>query len=216
MNKNLLMVLCLLLSACAQSPYRLKISNRMANNHGSSVYLRSNMRSGYAMQIRQVLSRKFSEIGIRTATSADIADFVGIFDIETFYPQEKHSKLPITLNTTGPLFASADEGNSLDSAGNDNMVVDREKTCFTLKIGRKDTSKVEYDSSFCSQTMEETEDMLQKVLNIYDKYASYDSADISVQCLNNTGGTFDCEAVTDKKKAFINSLWIDSNISDDY
>ena len=41
MKKILLIGLSLLLTACAQDPYRLKISSVMGGEHGQSIYFRS-------------------------------------------------------------------------------------------------------------------------------------------------------------------------------
>ena len=86
MKKLLLLAICLL-TACAQDPYKLKISNTLADDHGQSIYFRSSLRSSYAGQIRRVLSKKLGEIGMKTAASAETSDFIAIFDIETFYKQ---------------------------------------------------------------------------------------------------------------------------------
>ena len=91
MKKRLIILLALITAACAQDPYRLKINNSLGPEHGKSIYFRSNMRSSYAGQIRNALSKKFADSGMKTATSADNADFIGIFDIETFYAQNGDS-----------------------------------------------------------------------------------------------------------------------------
>lgn len=217
MNKLFLIIAALVLSSCAQDPYRLKVSSSMAKEHGQSVYFRSNMRSTYAGQIRRVLSKKFGEIGLKTATSTENADFIGIFDVETLYADSGVSSKAYynkKIDDT-PLFTDSAEGHTLDYSGNENMKVDKDKTCFTLKIGRKNTSNVNYDSSFCADAVEDTEDMLPKIIDIYTKYGNYESADVGVQCLTDTEGKVSCDVIHDRQKAFINSLWIDSNISDD-
>jgi len=218
MKRVLLIGLSLLVAACAQSPYRLKVNSAMGNEHGQSIYFRSNMRSTYAAQIRRVLGQKFGEIGMKTATSAENADFIAIFDVETFYA-DGGTYINTTYNNTendAPLFTDATDGNTLDYSGNANMKVDKDKTCFTLKIGRKNTSHLSYDSSFCADAVEDTEEMLPKILDIYSKYGNYERADIGVQCMSDTAGTISCDVVHDQQRAFMNSLWIDSTISDDY
>lgn len=218
MKKILVIGMSLFLAACAQDAYRLKISSTMGGEHGQSIYFRSNMRSAYAAQIRRVLGKKFGEIGMKTATSAENADFIAIFDVETFYA-DAGTYINNTYSNTAqdaPLFTDATDGSTLDYSGNANMKVDRDKTCFTLKIGRKNTSRLSYDSSFCSAAVEDTEEMLPKILNIYEKYGNYERADVGVQCLADPEGTISCDAVHDRQKAFVNSLWIDSNITEDY
>lgn len=216
MKKMFLILAALVLASCAQDPYRLKVKSQMAKEHGQSVYFRSNMRSTYAGQIRRVLSNKFGEIGIKTATSTETADFIGIFDVETLYADSGSSSTSYKGNSADtPLFTDSTDGPGLDYSGNENMQVNKDKTCFTLKIGRKNTSNLSYDSSFCADAVEDTEDMLPKIIDIYTKYGNYESADVGVQCLNNTEGEVSCDVIHDRRKAFINSLWIDSNISDD-
>lgn len=218
MKKILLMFGLMILCGCAHDPYHLKISSTMGQEHGQSIYFRSNMRSAYASQIRSILSKKFGEIGMKTATSAENADFIAIFDVETFYA-DGGTYINTTYNNVEhdtPLFTDAVDGNTLDYSGNANMKVDKDKTCFTLKIGRKNTSRLSYDSSFCSDMVEDTEDMLPKISDIYGKYANYERADVGVQCLSDINGKISCDAVHDRQKAFVNSLWIDSNITEDY
>lgn len=217
MKKILFIGLSMFLAACAQSPYRLKVSSVMGNEHGQSIYFRSNMRSTYAAQIRRVLGKKFGEIGMKTATSAENADFIAIFDVETFYA-DGGTYINTTYNNTendAPLFTDATDGNTLDYSGNANMRVDKDKTCFTLKIGRKNTSHLSYDSSFCADAVEDTEEMLPKILDIYAKYGNYERADIGVQCLSDVQGNISCDVIHDQQQAFVHSLWIDSTISDD-
>ena len=190
----------------------------MGNEHGQSIYFRSNMRSTYASQIRRVLGQKFGEIGMKTATSAENADFIAIFDVETFYA-DGGTYINTTYNNTAhdaPLFTDSTDGNTLDYSGNANMKVDKDKTCFTLKIGRKNTSHLSYDSSFCADAVEDTEDMLPKILDIYGKYGNYERADVGVQCLSDPSGQISCDAIHDRQQAFVHSLWIDSNITEDY
>jgi len=215
--KNFLIGLIFLLSACAQAPYRLKIDNSLNGAHGESIYFRSSLRSAYASRIRRVLSGKFSETGIKSAATAADADYIAIFDIETLYKQEKPYKNTSYANvsSTAVLFTADENAESLYYSGNANFNVDRDKTCFTLNIGRKGTSSVKYSSSFCAETTMETEDFLPLVLDIYKKYASYLNADIGVQCLNDGSGEISCEPVHDKQQAFINSLWREHDIQDD-
>lgn len=209
---------CLLLISCAQDPYRLKIDNNLGNSHGQSIYFRSNLRSTYAGQIRRALSQKFGEIGMKTATSAENADFIAIFDIETLYHQTDQFKNVSYANTQSDavLFTDDDEANSLGFSGNANMNVSHDQTCFTLNIGRKGTSAISYGSSFCADEVQETEDMLPKVLDIYQKYATYQQANVGVQCITSADGqTISCDPVHDRQQAFINSLWIDHDIKED-
>lgn len=217
MKKIFVSLFCLVLAACAQDSYRLKIDNNMSGDHGKSIYFRSNLRSNYAGQIRRVLSNKFGEVGMKTSASAESADFIAIFDIETFYKQRQAYKNTTYANTQSDsaLFTAEEEGTSLAYTGNANMVVDRDKTCFTLNIGRRETSTPRYTSSFCAQTVMEAEDMLPLILDIYGKYGNYQSADVGVQCLTDQNGKISCDTVHDRQQAFINSLWIDSDISDD-
>lgn len=216
MKKLFLILAAFVLSSCAQDPYRLKVSSQMAKEHGKSVYFRSNMRSTYAGQIRRVLGNKFGEIGIKTATSTENADFIGIFDIETLYADSGVSSVAYKGNAgETPLFTDSTDGHGLDYSGNENMKVDKDKTCFTLKIGRKNTSNPSYDSSFCADAVEETEEMLPKIIDIYTKYGNYESADVGVQCLSDIEGKVSCDVIHNRQKAFINSLWIDSTITDD-
>ncbi|MBQ8481574.1 MAG: hypothetical protein IJ532_03485 [Alphaproteobacteria bacterium] len=217
MKKYLIVLTIMLLSACAQDPYRLKISNNMGAEHGKSIYFRSNLRSSYAGQIRGVLSKKFGESGMKTATSTETADFIGIFDIETFYKQEKNYESATyfkSQNSEAPLFSSAENDTAMAYSGNTDMVVDHDKTCFTLKIGRKDSSFILYSSSFCAGEIMETENMVPLAMDIYGKYGNYQSADVGVQCFDSIDGKVSCDTVHDRQQAFINSLWIDKEISD--
>ena len=215
MKKLFLLTFCLL-SACAQDPYKLKISNTLADDHGQSIYFRSSLRSSYAGQIRRVLSNKFGEIGMKTATSAENADFIAIFDIETFYKQnEKYKDASYANNSTGFLFSADENSSSQYFSGNANIQTDRDKTCFTLNIGRKDTSTVVYSSTFCADTTYETEDFLPLVLDVYGKYGNYTTANVGVQCITSPDGNVDCNPIHDRQQAFINSLWIERQISDD-
>lgn len=218
MIKKTLGIVLFVLCACAQDPYHLKIDNQMAAQHGKSIYFRSSMRSNYAGQVRRVLSNKFSESGMRTATAAENADLIAIFDIETFYKNSgeyKNTSYANTINDSA-LFTAQEDGNSLSYSGNANMVVNRDQTCFTLNIGQKETSYAMYTSSFCAYDVKETEEMLPLVLDIYGKYANYQSADVGVQCLTSVNNDVSCDAVHDRQQAFINSLWIDHDIVDDY
>lgn len=217
--KKFLIILCgVMFAACAQDPYRLKISNNMAQEHGKSIYFRSNMRSSYAGKIRSALSKKFADSGMKTATAADVADFIGVFDVETFYKQDDVSQSGTyfkTQNDDMPLFAASENESAMAYSGNANMVVDHDQTCFTLKIGRKNTSSVLYSSSFCAGEVVDTENMVPMVESIYGKYANYQSADVGVQCFSGMDGQADCDTVHDRQQAFINSLWVDSEITDD-
>lgn len=215
MKKILFLTLCLL-SACAQDPYKLKIDNSLAEAHGQSVYFRSSLRSSYAGQIRRVLSKKFGEIGLKTATSAENADFIAIFDIETFYKQSGKYKDAgyANMSSNDVLFSDDENASSQYYSGNANLQTNRDETCFTLNIGRKGTSHVAYTSSFCADTIYETEDFLPLVLNIYEKYGTYSQANVGVQCLSNSANVISCDIVHDRQQAFINSLWIDRQIED--
>lgn len=215
MKKLFLLTFCLL-SACAQDPYKLKISNTLADDHGQSIYFRSSLRSSYAGQIRRVLSNKFGEIGMKTATSAENADFIAIFDIETFYKQnEKYKDASYANNSTGFLFSADENSSSQYFSGNANIQTDRDKTCFTLNIGRKDSSTAVYSSTFCADTTYETEDFLPLVLDVYGKYGNYTTANVGVQCITSPDGNVDCNPIHDRQQAFINSLWIERQISTD-
>ena len=215
MKKLLLLAICLL-TACAQDPYKLKISNTLADDHGQSIYFRSSLRSSYAGQIRRVLSKKFGEIVMKTAASAETSDFIAIFDIETFYKQSgKYKDAAYANNSTGVLFSSDENASSQYFSGNANMQTDRDQTCFTLNIGRKDTSNIVYASTFCADTTYETEDFLPLVLDVYSKYGNYTTANVGIQCMTNPEGKVACDPIHDRQQAFINSLWIDRQISDD-
>ena len=215
MKKLLLLAICLL-TACAQDPYKLKISNTLADDHGQSIYFRSSLRSSYAGQIRRVLSKKLGEIGMKTAASAETSDFIAIFDIETFYKQSgKYKDAAYANNSTGVLFSSDENASSQYFSGNANMQTDRDQTCFTLNIGRKDTSNIVYASTFCADTTYETEDFLPLVLDVYSKYGNYTTANVGIQCMTNPEGKVVCDPIHDRQQAFINSLWIDRQISDD-
>lgn len=205
-----------LLSACAQDPYHLDIANYMSSAHGQSVYYRSNMRTAYAGQIRRVLSNKFKEMGLKPATSAEIADYIAIFDIETFYKQSNDKFNPAAFETkenTSVLFSDAEDDESLGFSGNANMAVDYDKTCFTLKMGQKGTSKIAYSSSFCANGVRDVEEMLPVVLDTYEKYATYQRANVGVRCLQNEAGDVFCSAINDRQQEFLRSLWIERNIS---
>lgn len=214
--KKLLLLTLYLLSACAQDPYKLEISNNLADDHGQSIYFRSSLRSAYAGQIRRILSKKFGEIGMKTATSAENADFIAIFDIETFYKQSgKYKDASYANNSTGFLFSGDENSSSQYFSGNANMQTDRDETCFTLNIGRKDTSRVVYSSTFCADTTYETEEFLPLVLDVYSKYGNYTTANVGVQCVTSPEGDVACNPIHDRQQAFINSLWIDRQISTD-
>lgn len=217
MKKAFLLFAGLLLTACAQDPYRLKISNTLAREHGQSVYFRSGMRSNYAGDIRRVLSGKFGEIGMKTATSAENADFIAIFDIDKIYKSDDSggARTLATNSSDVPLFADGLDGRTQDYVGNPEIKADKDKTCFTLKIGRKNTSSVSYDSYFCSDLAEETEDLLPKIIDVYGKYGNYESANVGMQCLTDISGKVECNPVRDPRQAFIKSLWIDHEITED-
>lgn len=215
--KKILLGMCFLVSACAQDPYRLKINNSLSEAHGQSVYFRSSLRSAYAGQIRRVISGKFAEMGIKAAASAETADYIAVFDIETLYKQREAYKNTSYANVSrnAVLFTADENAESLYYSGNANIKVDKDKTCFTINIGKKETSKVDYFSSFCAETTMETEDFLPLVLDIYGKYASFQNADVGVQCLNDTAGNISCQPVHDRQQAFIDSLWREHDIKDD-
>ncbi|MBR1601408.1 MAG: hypothetical protein IJ677_07500 [Alphaproteobacteria bacterium] len=218
MKKYLIILSTIIAAACAQDPYRLKINNNMANEHGKSIYFRSNLRSSYAGQIRGVLSKKFGESGMKTATSAETADFIGIFDIETFYVQRDNYESATyfkSQNNELPLFSSAENDTAMAYSGNSDIIVNHDQTCFTLKIGRKDSSFILYSSSFCAGEIMETENIVPLAMDIYGKYGNYQSADVGVQCFDNINGKVSCDTVHDRQQAFINSLWIDKEISSD-
>ncbi len=215
--KKVFLFLCLGLLACAQDPYRLKIRNDMAQDHGKSVYFRSNMRSTYAMEVRRALSRKFGEIGLKTATTAEDADLIAIFDIETFYKQDTAYKNTSYVNTNDDavLFTADEEANSLDFSGNANYKPTQNQTCFTMNIGEKGTSYVKYKTMFCAASIMEPEQMLPLVLDVYEQFATYQYADVGIQCfISEDEKTAQCHPLNDRQKAFMDSLWIDSNIAD--
>ena len=218
MKKSLLFCgLVMTLNACAQDPYHLDIDNYMTGAHGKSVYYRSNMRSNYAGQIRRVLSNKFGEMGLKPATAAEHADYIAIFDVETFYKQGTEKFNPAAFENsenTDVLFSDAEDGESLAFSGNANVSVDSDKTCFTLKMGPKGTSRIAYNSSFCANGVQDVEEMLPKILDVYAKYATYQKADIGINCLQNEAGEAFCNAINDRQQEFINSLWIDRAISE--
>ena len=207
-----------MLSACAQDPYHLDISNNMGGAHGQSVYYRSNMRTSYAGQLRRVLSKKFGELGLKPATAIDHAEYIAIFDIETFYKQDGDKFNPAAFESshnTSVLFSDAEDDESLGYSGNANMIVDYDKTCFTLKMGQKGTSRVAYSSSFCADGVRDAEEMLPMVIDVYSKYATYQSANVGIRCLQNETGEVNCNAINDRQQEFINSLWIERSISED-
>lgn len=212
------LLLCsFMLSACAQDPYHLDITNNMASAHGQSVYYRSNMRTAYAGQLRRTLSKKFGEMGLKPATAIEHADYIAIFDIETFYKQSNDKFNPAAYETsenTSVLFSDAEDDESLGFSGNANMSVDYDKTCFTLKMGPKGTSRILYSSSFCADRVLDSEEMLPAVIDVYSKYATYQSADVGVRCLQNEAGEVSCKAINDRQQEFINSLWIERSASE--
>lgn len=218
MKKYSLIFMSLLLGACSQTPYHLKISNTMAQEHGKSVYFRSSMRSNYAGEIRRMLSNKFGEIGLKTATSAENADFIAIFDIDTIYKSSDSGGVRNFVpgsNRDIPLFADGLDGRTQDYIGNGEIPADHDKTCFTLKMGQKNTSHAGYDSYFCADTTEEIEEMLPKIIDVYGKYGTYESANVGMQCLPDASGKIACDVVRDPRKAFVKSLWIEHDITED-
>ena len=217
MKKSISILTILCLTACVQDPYRLKISNTMAQEHGQSIYFRSSMRSTYATEVRKMLSQKFAESGLKTATSAENADFIAIFDVDTIYKSDSSGGVRTLSESSSdiPLFADGIDGHTQDYSSNSAIKADKDKTCFSLRIGRKNTSNIGYDSYFCSDTTEEVEDMLPKVLDTYGKYGNYESADIGMQCIADASGKVSCNPVRNQQQAFIKSLWIDANITDD-
>ena len=94
------------------------------------------------------------------------------------------------------------------------MIVDHDKTCFTLKMGPKGTSRILYSSSFCADGVLDSEEMLPAVIDVYSKYATYQSANTGVRCLQNEAGEVSCNAINDRQQEFINSLWIERSISE--
>ena len=113
------------------------------------------------------------------------------------------------------LFSGDENSSSQYFSGNANMQTDRDETCFTLNIGRKDTSRVVYSSTFCADTTYETEEFLPLVLDVYSKYGNYTTANVGVQCVTSPEGDVACNPIHDRQQAFINSLWIDRQISTD-
>lgn len=217
MKKSGIFAIILLMCSCAQDPYHLKIDNNMNRAHGSSVYYRSNMRTSYAGQLRRLLSNKFGEMGLKPATAVDHADYIAIFDVETLYKQSNNKFNPAAYNTsenTSVLFSDAEDDESLGFSGNANMSVEYDKTCFTLKMGKKGTSGVEYNSSFCANMIKDTEEMIPLILDVYEKYATYQYADVGVKCLQNESGNVVCTAINDRQQEFLNSLWRESEISE--
>ncbi len=216
--KKTALLICFLLAACAQDPYHLNVRNDLAADHGKSIYFRSNMRSTYAIEIRRALSRKFGEMGIKTATSAENADLIAIFDIETFYKQESPYKNTSYANTNedAVLFTDDEDAHSLDFSGNANHTVSHDQTCFTMNIGPKGTSYVKYNTMFCANNIMDAEQMLPMVLDVYDQYATYQYADVGIQCFaDESGKNTKCHPMHDRQQEFINSLWIDKDISDE-
>ena len=216
MKKSFLLT-ALLLAACAQDPYHLKIRNDMALDHGKSIYFRSNMRSSYASEIRRALSNKFSEMGLKTATAPENADLIAIFDIETFYKQDGAYKNKTYANTADDavLFSDEEEANSLGFSGNANYNPKQDQTCFTMNIGPKATSYIKYNTMFCAAGVMEAEQMLPLVLDVYGQYATYQYADIGLQCFVSADGQkANCGPLHDRQKAFMDSLWNEREIID--
>ena len=214
MKKVYLAIITFILSSCTQDMYTLKINNNLGDEHGQSIYFRSSLRSYYAGQIRRSLSNKFSEIGMMTATNAEDSDFIAIFDVETFYKpsgEYKNISLSNTLSDSA-LFTTEEDARALNFSGNGNVRVDKDKTCFTLNIGRKNTSNITYSSMFCANTITETQQMIPLVLDVYSKFATYKTADMGIQCLTSQDESVSCQPATDKQQMFINSLWVESSI----
>ncbi|MBR3502143.1 MAG: hypothetical protein IKO06_04480 [Alphaproteobacteria bacterium] len=213
------LLLCsLILAGCAQDPYHLDITNNMSGAHGKSIYYRSNMRSSYAAQLRRTLSKKFGEMGLKPATAVDHADYIAIFDVETFYKQSSEKFNPAAYNNsqnTSVLFSDAEDDESLSFSGNANVSVNEDKTCFTLKMGQKGTSRALYSSSFCANGVRDTEEMLPAIIDVYSKYATYQSANVGVRCRQTEAKEIMCSAINDRQQEFINSLWSERTISDD-
>lgn len=217
MKRVFILFLLMFMTACAQDAYHLKVDNNINEYHGHSIYFRSNMRSAFAGQIRRVLSNRFATIGMKTSTNANDADLIAVFDVEPFYKQEnayKNTSFSNTISDT-PLFTAEEEGSSLSYTGNANMKVEYDKTCFTVNIGRKETSDVLYASSFCARGIVETEEMLPLITNVYEQYANYGAIDVGMQCIANVDDTVNCQPIRDRQQAFIKSLWIDHEIVED-
>ena len=211
--KKIFLLMYLFLAGCATAPYHLKVRNDLANDHGKSVYFRTSMRSTYAMEIRRALSEKLAEIGLKTATSAENADLIAIFDIETFYRQNSPYKNTSYVNTSedAVLFSDNEEANSLDFSGNANYVPTTDQTCFSLNIGPKATSYVKYNSMFCANKIMEPEQMLPLVLNVYEQYATYQYASIGLKCsLGEDGTTASCQSGKIKRQSYIDIPWLDN------
>lgn len=211
--KKIYWLMCLFLAGCTGVPYHLNVRNDLAEDHGKSVYFRTNMRSTYAMEIRRELSQKFAEIGLKTATSSENADLIAIFDIETFYRQNLPYKNTSYANTNedAVLFSDDEEANSLDFSGNANYTPTTDQTCFTLNIGPKATSYVKYNSMFCANKIMEPEQMLPLVLNVYAQYATYQYANIGLKCsLNQNGTEADCQSAKIKRQSYIDIPWVDN------
>ena len=58
------------------------------------------------------------------------------------------------------------------------------------------------------------EEMLPEILDVYAKYATYQRADVGINCMQNEAGDVSCNAINDRQQQFINSLWIDRSISE--
>lgn len=217
MKKVLMLMTFMGLAACAQDPYHLKINNNLAEDHGKNVYYRSNLRSTYAAPLRKVLSDKFGEMGLKPTATLENADLVAIFDIETFYKQTEAYKNTSYANVDSEtvLFTDQDEAVSLGYSGNADVNVDHDKTCFTMNIGPKGTSNVKYKSTFCANSPMEIEEFLPQIFDVYGKYATYQYADVGVQCLPDASGAdISCNPVHDRQQEFINSLWREHDIVD--
>ena len=217
MKKMLMLIMLMELAACAQDPYHLKINNNLAQDHGKNVYYRSNLRSTYATPLRRVLSEKFGEIGLKPTASLENADLVAIFDIETFYKQTEAYKNTsyANVNSDAVLFTAEEDSDSLGYSGNADVKVDSDQTCFTLSMGPKGTSDVKYKSTFCADKTMEIEDILPQIFDVYSKYATYQYADVGVQCLPDVSGAdISCDPIYDRQQLFINSLWREHDIVD--
>ena len=212
--KKIFLLLCLFICGCVQAPYQLKVENDLAQYHGQSVYFRTNMRSSYAIEIRRLLSRKFGELGLKTATSAENAELIAIFDVETFYKQENAYKNTSYLNTADDsvLFTDDEEGNSLGFSGNANYIPTKNQTCFSLNVGEKGTSFAQYRSMFCASEIMETEQMLPLIIDVYEQYATYQYINVGIQCfIAKVGSSANC-GTANKQNSFAGAALVDRYI----
>ncbi len=217
MKKIVMLMFMLMLEACAQDPYRLRVKNDLAGYHGKSVYYRSNLRSIYAVPLRRTISEKFGEMGLKPAAVVEDADLVAIFDIETFYKQDEEYKNK-TYNKVGPkavLFTDDEESDSLGYSGNADMKITQDQTCFTMNAGPKGTSQLKYQMAFCANKQMEVDEILPQVFDVLAKYATYQYADVGVQCLPDASGSdISCNPIHDRQQMFVDSLWREHDITD--